>query len=376
MINELIHNQQIVQALWDTVNTSSGSLVNVAPLIKRVLKKGAWKERQVDQLGEVVRFDSFREFIEAAPLKGCGWTRELVEPLIRDDAETLAMWREAWTAPAHRPPAGSTDNVSTSPKPKHGNSRAYTLSRLKRVRPDLFEKVCAKEMSANAAAIEAGIRKKPERKATPTTATTSDQDTGVTDDEQLSYLKHTAHRRRLSRDNRWPTPEDVLDSGMIDSGGDPQMIEFSQEVKQQLKRVWSRLSDEERGLLARWRKHHKLDEPSADADASATKISKKERKQRLQALDDAARAARANEDDELDVPEDFKNFEPAYLLRIDQTMQMSRDAEYIGKMMIGKQLGQYSPEQLIEMARKVSAAWSSVADNLAAEIAADRAEAA
>jgi hypothetical protein len=76
------------------------------------------------------------------------------------------------------------------------------------------------------------------------------------------------------------------------------------------------------------------------------------------------------------VPEDFKNFEPAYLLRIDQTMQMSRDAEYIGKMMIGKQLGQYSPEQLIEMARKVSAAWSSVADNLAAEIAADRAEAA
>ena len=41
-----------------------------------------------------------------------------------------------------------------------GTSRAYALTRLKKERPDLFDRVCAKELSANAAAIEAGWRKK------------------------------------------------------------------------------------------------------------------------------------------------------------------------------------------------------------------------
>jgi hypothetical protein len=46
-------------------------------------------------------------------------------------------------------------------RPKRGNSRAYTLDRLARERPDLFEQVKAGKLSANAAAIEAGFRKRP-----------------------------------------------------------------------------------------------------------------------------------------------------------------------------------------------------------------------
>jgi hypothetical protein len=52
-----------------------------------------------------------------------------------------------------------TDNVSLDPQ--HGNRRDYTLTRLKRARPDLFARVTRQELSANAAAIEAGFRKKP-----------------------------------------------------------------------------------------------------------------------------------------------------------------------------------------------------------------------
>lgn len=51
------------------------------------------------------------------------------------------------------------DNTSSG-KTGDGNSRAYTLNRLKRERPDLFELVVAGELSANAAAIRAGFRKK------------------------------------------------------------------------------------------------------------------------------------------------------------------------------------------------------------------------
>ena len=56
-----------------------------------------------------------------------------------------------------------TDNISNG-LVDHGTSKAYTVSRLKRDRPDLFEKVVAGELSANKAAIEAGFRRKPERK--------------------------------------------------------------------------------------------------------------------------------------------------------------------------------------------------------------------
>jgi len=44
---------------------------------------------------------------------------------------------------------------------KSGTNREYLLARLRRDRPDLFEKVIHRELSAHAAAVEAGIIKKP-----------------------------------------------------------------------------------------------------------------------------------------------------------------------------------------------------------------------
>jgi hypothetical protein len=37
-----------------------------------------------------------------------------------------------------------SDNITTRPKPKRGTSKAYTLDRLKRVRPDLFGTACSR----------------------------------------------------------------------------------------------------------------------------------------------------------------------------------------------------------------------------------------
>jgi hypothetical protein len=58
------------------------------------------------------------------------------------------------------------DNTSNdiNLKAKGGTSRSYTLARLDRDRPDLAAKVDAGLMTANAAAIEAGFRKRGERK--------------------------------------------------------------------------------------------------------------------------------------------------------------------------------------------------------------------
>jgi hypothetical protein len=146
----------MVQALWDSVNETTGNLSIVPGLIHSVLVTEAWRERI--HRGKTYRNGSFLEFITAKPMQGCGWPPEKVEALIKDDAVILAEWREATTANKGKPEVNH-DNVMI--KARQGNSRAYMLTRLKQQKPELFKRVTRGEMSANAAAIEAGFRKKP-----------------------------------------------------------------------------------------------------------------------------------------------------------------------------------------------------------------------
>jgi hypothetical protein len=82
-----------------------------------------------------------------------------VEALLRDDPVILEEWRRATTRDGGRP-TKTADNISSLPR-RSGTDRAYTLSRLKRERPDLFRRVVKKELSAHAAAIAAGFVKEP-----------------------------------------------------------------------------------------------------------------------------------------------------------------------------------------------------------------------
>jgi len=155
--NQMIENQQVVQALWDAVNTSAGNLATIKPLIRKILKTEPWKERLVPQLGaEPVRFKSLVEFIQTPPLRGCGWPPEKIPALIKDDAKLLTDWRRATTASVGKP-GHNSDNITISDG--RGTSLAYTLDRLEREYPDLFSEVVAKRLSANKAAIKAGFRK-------------------------------------------------------------------------------------------------------------------------------------------------------------------------------------------------------------------------
>lgn len=154
----------LVESLWHAVDGAAGSLANVPGLVRRVIETGAWHERT--QRGKTVSNSSFLEFITAKPLRGCGWPPQKVEALLKDDAEVLALWHDATTARKGRPDKNG-DIVTI--KPQRGNSKADTLAKLKKQRPDLFARVIAGEIvngrkfTANAAAIEAGWRKKPTR---------------------------------------------------------------------------------------------------------------------------------------------------------------------------------------------------------------------
>jgi hypothetical protein len=73
------------------------------------------------------------------------------------------MLRKAVVQPVGRPSKKQeTRDNSTNYGDGRGNSRSYTLTRLQQHRPELYERVKAGELSANAAARDAGFRKPPE----------------------------------------------------------------------------------------------------------------------------------------------------------------------------------------------------------------------
>jgi hypothetical protein len=65
--------------------------------------------------------------------------------VIQDDAESLALFREAMKGESGRPSTEESHNNVMELKSVHGTSKSYTVSRLKRDRPDLFERVVAGE---------------------------------------------------------------------------------------------------------------------------------------------------------------------------------------------------------------------------------------
>jgi hypothetical protein len=153
----LIEKGGLVESLWHAVD-STANLDAVPGLVQRVLETNAWQKRVYK--GKTFEHERFIDFIVSKPLAGCGWSPEKVEALIKDDAATLTLWRDAITPSRggdHLNGGTKNNNIIIAPQ---GTSRAYTLSRLKRENEELFERVIKGELSANAAAIEAGFRKK------------------------------------------------------------------------------------------------------------------------------------------------------------------------------------------------------------------------
>ena len=161
MTDELRHRGNVIASLSSAVRDGSGGLRHVPGLLRQVLADEGWREF-VSQRGEEVRPASFEEFVTTPPLKGLGAEGVgQIERLVSDDPEALRMVREASTAKPGRPPAGTenSDNVTNSPPDtERGNRRSYTLDRLHRQQPDLYQQVVDGQLSANAAAVQAGWR--------------------------------------------------------------------------------------------------------------------------------------------------------------------------------------------------------------------------
>lgn len=142
----------LVETLWNAVDHGSVTLDQIPGIVRRVIDTEAWKERVYR--GKAYTHDRFIDFITAKPLAGCGWEPDKVLALIKGDPDLERRWREMVTPEKSKHHDSDNNNIIS----RQGTDRTYTLSRLKREAPALYQKVVDKKLSPNAAAIQAGFR--------------------------------------------------------------------------------------------------------------------------------------------------------------------------------------------------------------------------
>jgi hypothetical protein len=150
-------NGDLCEIAMHCCSKGSSSLSNFPGLMKEIIETKAWERRE--WRGKVFELPSLLDLITRKPLEGWGEDPDKIEALIESDPEALSMWRKETTRANHRP-LKSNDNIITSSKAKQGTGKAYTLDRLSKENPDLYQSVVNGDLSANAAAIAAGWRKK------------------------------------------------------------------------------------------------------------------------------------------------------------------------------------------------------------------------
>lgn len=157
-------NGEYVDGLRDALRTvaigKTTSKSSLASCLRLVLRNESWRERVEPRTGDIFEFNSFAEFVTAPLLGGLSYDMETFKALVKgSDVEGQV---EAALVGKHGGDRSKIDNVKLGEvRTQGGNSRAYLLRRLERERPDLAELVKSGEMSAHAAAIQAGYKSSP-----------------------------------------------------------------------------------------------------------------------------------------------------------------------------------------------------------------------
>lgn len=164
MTNQLVYNDQVIHSLGEAISQGMAYIPNVPGLLTAVIRDEMWRERIVRQTGEVARFASFEAFVTAYPPEGLGTTVKVLEEICKQhgpDVVPLLLGEKSALNPNgtnRHTDTSSPDNIRASQQ-SYGTDSDYILARLKRDAPDLATRVIAGELSAHAAAIEAGFAK-------------------------------------------------------------------------------------------------------------------------------------------------------------------------------------------------------------------------
>lgn len=154
---------RVIRSVEQAIRHGGKTLEQLPGLLVRVIDEDMWRGYVVDPTGEEVEFSSFEEFVTTDIPEGMGTTVQRLKHLCRDEPPALdAIDRACRGKQGRRSDLfDNVQEVAPTPAPT-GNSRDTALRRLRDQRPDLHARVLAGELSAHAAMIEAGFRKRPQ----------------------------------------------------------------------------------------------------------------------------------------------------------------------------------------------------------------------
>lgn len=174
-----------VAALARFIDQGESGLSHIPDLLAEVLTGRYWETGYWDFLHDKqVHPKSFLEFVTAEPMEGLGTTVEFLRKNIPHELKSALdevlqrppgnptgrnqysgtvfeqLGDEHWCIDGcNECEGGNVDNVHNSERPT-GNSESTALRRLRKDRPDLHAQVLNGELSAHAAAVQAGFRPK------------------------------------------------------------------------------------------------------------------------------------------------------------------------------------------------------------------------
>jgi hypothetical protein len=155
-MSNLVDNGAIVAALGSAVSHGNENVAQIPALLVQIVDDNRWRHF-ITKLGDEVTYTRFADFAATAPTAGLGISVGVLRKLVQDDPVAVDALDRAMQERSGRPKRETLDNVQGSEAPT-GNSEAATVRRLRKDRPDLHAKYLSNELSANAAAIQAGFR--------------------------------------------------------------------------------------------------------------------------------------------------------------------------------------------------------------------------
>lgn len=159
-MTDTVKNFWAVRDLASSISSGGRALANVPDAVKQVIATDAWRHYLTDS-GREFHHDNFESFATTAPFGGLG-CKDIgqLDRLCADDPEARRLLQEVRKGKRGRKPPEEKPTNGRKLNPIHGNTQGYTLDRLHRDHPELYRRVVDGELSANAAAIEAGFRKR------------------------------------------------------------------------------------------------------------------------------------------------------------------------------------------------------------------------
>jgi hypothetical protein len=89
VVDKLVYSDRIVISLRSAVKDGWLGLEDVPDLIKKILRESLWRERVIQKTGELVRFESFVDFVKTKPLEGLGADVSMLQRMCGSDIEAL-----------------------------------------------------------------------------------------------------------------------------------------------------------------------------------------------------------------------------------------------------------------------------------------------